>query len=101
MERLGRPRHGREGRRLSELNPAALLSVSQRAVSTSLDMTNKTSNRHFRRATEVIAPAAIEKRVVPRSTSGSWTTANYLVAEYRKSGKGKRHNMNTITLKPF
>jgi Protein of unknown function (DUF2911) len=29
------------------------------------------------------------------------TSANYLVAEYRKSGKGNRHNMNTITLKPF
>ena len=26
---------------------------------------------------------------------------NYLVAQYRKSGKGNRHNMNTITLKPF
>src|SRR4026209_803643 len=26
---------------------------------------------------------------------------NYLVAEYRKFGKGNRHNMNTITLKPF
>ena len=26
---------------------------------------------------------------------------NYLVAEYRKSGKGNRHNMKTITLKPF
>jgi hypothetical protein len=26
---------------------------------------------------------------------------NYLVAEYRKSGKCNRHNMNTITLKPF
>jgi DUF2911 family protein len=26
---------------------------------------------------------------------------NYLVAENRKSGKGNRHNMNTITLKPF
>ena len=26
---------------------------------------------------------------------------NYLVAEYRKSGKGNRHNMNTITLRPF
>ena len=44
MERLGKPRHGREGRRLSERevsesNPAALLIVSQRDVSTSLDMT--------------------------------------------------------------
>jgi ribosomal protein L17 len=26
---------------------------------------------------------------------------NYLVAQYRKSEKGNRHNMNTITLKPF
>ena len=26
---------------------------------------------------------------------------NYLVAEYRKSGKGNRHNMKSITLKPF
>jgi hypothetical protein len=26
---------------------------------------------------------------------------NYLVAEYQKSGKGNRHNMNTITLKPL
>jgi hypothetical protein len=26
---------------------------------------------------------------------------NYLVAEYRKFGKCNRHNMNTITLKPF
>ena len=26
---------------------------------------------------------------------------NYLVAEYRKSGKGNRHNMKTITLKPL
>ena len=26
---------------------------------------------------------------------------NYLVADYRKSGKGNRHNMKTITLKPF
>jgi len=26
---------------------------------------------------------------------------NYLVAENRKSGKGNRHNMKTITLKPF
>jgi Protein of unknown function (DUF2911) len=26
---------------------------------------------------------------------------NYLVAEYRKSEKGNRHNMKTITLKPF
>ena len=26
---------------------------------------------------------------------------NYLVAEYGKSGKGNRHNMKTITLKPF
>ena len=29
------------------------------------------------------------------------TSVNYLVAQYRKSGKGNRHNMNTITLKPF
>jgi hypothetical protein len=28
-------------------------------------------------------------------------SVNYLVAEYRKSGKGNRHNMKTITLKPF
>ena len=27
--------------------------------------------------------------------------SNYLVAEYRKSEKGNRHNMKTITLKPF
>ena len=26
---------------------------------------------------------------------------NYLVAQYRKSGKGNRHNMKTITLKPL
>ena len=44
MERLGRPRHGREGRRLSERevsesNPEELLYVLQRDVSTSLDMT--------------------------------------------------------------
>jgi hypothetical protein len=29
------------------------------------------------------------------------TSVNYLVAEYGKSGKGNRHNMKTITLKPF
>src|SRR5262249_38263077 len=34
------------------------------------------------------SPAATEKRVVSASISGSWTSANYLVAEYRKSGKG-------------
>src|SRR5438874_7415317 len=28
-------------------------------------------------------------------------SGNYLVAEYRKSGKGNRHNMKTITLKPL
>src|SRR5262245_23383310 len=30
-----------------------------------------------------------------------WTSPNYLVAEYRKSGNCNRHNMNTITLQPF
>ena len=28
-------------------------------------------------------------------------SVNYLVAEYRKSGKCNRHNMKTITLKPL
>ena len=42
----------------------------------------------------------IERRIkkMNRSSEGS---RNYLVAEYRKSGKGNRHNMKTITLKPF
>ena len=31
----------------------------------------------------------------------SGKSLNYLVAEYRKSGNCNRHNMNTITLKPF
>jgi len=53
MERLGKPRHGREGRRLSERevsesNPVALPLILQRAVSTSLDMTQTC---HFRSAT--------------------------------------------------
>jgi hypothetical protein len=44
MERLGKPRHGREGRKaertgVSESNPVALPPILQREVSTPLDMT--------------------------------------------------------------
>ena len=37
----------------------------------------------------------------PGGSVDSPQIVNYLVAQYRKSGKGNRHNMKTITLKPL
>src|SRR5438874_6366103 len=46
---------------------------------------------------------AVHQMFAPGSLQNFYASEilNYLVAEYRKSGKGNRHNMKTITLKPF
>ncbi len=45
--------------------------------------------------------AAAGTRFAAGFNPSSRTSVNYLVAEYRKSGKCNRHNMKTITLKPL
>src|SRR2546430_7297160 len=46
---------------------------------------------------------AVHQMFAPGSLQNFYASEilNYLVAEYRKSEKGNRHNMKTITLKPF
>jgi hypothetical protein len=48
-----------------------------------------------------LRPAFGIERRIGRIKSIVLKSMNYLVAEYRKFGKGNRHNMKTITLKPF
>jgi Protein of unknown function (DUF2911) len=52
------------------------------------------------RSSSFIFPAATGTRL-SQDQSVALKSVNYLVAEYRKFGKGNRHNMKTITLKPF
>src|SRR6266576_3463346 len=54
-----------------------------------------------RQAHGSLRPTSGIERRIRRPIHNSEGSRNYLVAEYRKSGKGNRHNMKTITLKPF